>query len=104
MNWLKRFFRRLWGQESSRSVAKSRLKMILIHDRADIPPGLLEEIKDEIIALIATKLTIDAQNVVVNLSSSKKQCRLVAEIPLETGSQQRQPASQQLVLIDPAQG
>jgi cell division topological specificity factor len=58
MNWLKRFFRRLWGEESSRSIAKSRLRLILIHDRADIPPGLLEEIKDEIIALIAAKLTM----------------------------------------------
>lgn len=80
MSWLKRFF----GQEEkSSSVAKSRLQMVLTHDRADISPGLIEEIKDDIIEVIAKRLAIEPENVVVHLTRSQKESRLVAEIPIQ---------------------
>jgi len=80
MSWLKRLFR---GEEPSSSVAKNRLKMVLTHDRANISPGLLELIKDEIIEVIARHLAIDADQVEVNLTRSMTESRLVAEIPLQ---------------------
>lgn len=79
MSWLDRF---LGKKEKSSAVAKKRLQMVLIHDRSDIPPGLLEQIKDDIIAVITTRLHIDPENVVVNVEHSSKENRLVAEVPL----------------------
>ncbi|MCB8945907.1 MAG: cell division topological specificity factor MinE [Ardenticatenaceae bacterium] len=82
MSWLNRFF----GQkEKSGAVAKNRLQMVLIHDRSNVTPGLLEQIKDDIIAVIAQRLEIDPENVVVNLAQTAQESRLVAEIPLANG-------------------
>ena len=82
MSWLNRFF----GQkEKSGAVAKNRLQMVLIHDRSNVTPGLLEQIKDDIIGVIAQRLEIDPENVVVNLAQTAQESRLVAEIPLVNG-------------------
>jgi cell division topological specificity factor len=82
MSWLNRLLGR---KETSSSVAKQRLQMVLIHDRSDISPGIVEQIKDEIIEVIARRLSIDSENVVVNLTQSASESRLVAEIPLQAG-------------------
>lgn len=80
MSWLDKLFSK---KETSSNVAKSRLKMVLTHDRSDISPGLLEVIKDDIVAVIAKHLSIDPDTVEVNLDQSPAQSRLVAEIPLQ---------------------
>ena len=80
MGWLDRLLGR---EEKSSEVAKSRLQMVLTHDRSDISPGLIEQIKDDIIEVIARRLAIDPENVVVNLTTTPKESRLVAEIPLQ---------------------
>jgi cell division topological specificity factor len=80
MGWLDRLLGR---EETSGSVAKSRLQMVLTHDRSDISPGLMEQIKDDIIEVIADRLAIDREHVVVNLTSTSKESRLIAEIPLQ---------------------
>jgi cell division topological specificity factor len=79
MSWLERLF---GTKETSSSVAKRRLQMVLIHDRSDLPAGLLEEIKDEIIGVIARRLAIDSANVMVHLEQNAHENRLVAEVPL----------------------
>ncbi len=81
MSWLDRL---LGKNETSGQQAKQRLQMVLIHDRADLPPGLLEVIKDDIIAVIAKHTAIDSDKVIVHLEQSTLENRLVAEIPLLT--------------------
>lgn len=86
MNW----FERLLGKkEKSGATAKQRLQMVLIHDRADVSPGLLEQIKDDIIEVIAKRLEINPDTVVVNLDNSAQESRLVAEIPLLQNGRRR---------------
>lgn len=79
MSWLDRLLGR---NETSGQMAKQRLQMVLIHDRADLPPGLLELIKDDIIQVIARHTAIDTDKVVVHLEQDTQENRLVAEIPL----------------------
>jgi cell division topological specificity factor len=86
MNWLDRLLGR---KERSSSVAKTRLQMVLTHDRSDISPGLIEQIKDDIIEVIAKRLAIDPDQVVVNLTSNARESRLVAEIPLQDNGRRR---------------
>ncbi|HEX6387399.1 MAG TPA: cell division topological specificity factor MinE [Anaerolineae bacterium] len=86
MSWVSRLF----GQkEKSSAVAKKRLQMVLIHDRSDISPGLIEQIKDDIIEVIARRLAIDPENVVVNLAQTAQESRLVAEIPLQANGRRQ---------------
>ena len=46
-------------EPASRDVAKQRLQLVLVHDRANISPGLLETLKDEIIDVISKRVEID---------------------------------------------
>ena len=86
MSW----FSKLFGtEEKSGSVAKTRLQMVLTHDRSSISPGLIEEIKDDIIEVIARRLDIDPDNVVVNLDTNRHESRLVAEIPIVSNGRRR---------------
>lgn len=79
MSWLDRL---LGKTETSGQTAKQRLQMVLIHDRADLPPGMLELIKDDIIQIIAKHTAIDTDKVVIHLEQDAHENRLVAEIPL----------------------
>ena len=86
MSWINRLF----GQkEKSGAVAKQRLQMVLIHDRSDVSPGVLEQIKDEIIEVIARRLAIDTEHVDVNLTQTGRESCLVAEIPLLANGRSR---------------
>jgi cell division topological specificity factor len=86
MSWLNRL---LGKEEKSSTVAKSRLQMVLTHDRSDISPGLIDEIKDDIIAVIAKRLDIDPDQVVVNLTHTQRESRLVAEIPIRANGRRK---------------
>ncbi len=83
MSWLGQLFGK---KENSSSVAKKRLQMVLVHDRNDISPGLLEIIKDDIIQVIVKHLAIDSNAVEVNLNQEGQESFLVAEIPLPGGN------------------
>jgi len=78
------FVRKLLGRggTSSRDVAKQRLQLVLVHDRANISPGLLATIKDEIISVISRHIEIDRSGVEVSFSQQGSESRLVADIPL----------------------
>jgi cell division topological specificity factor len=81
------FLERLIGrgyEASSRRVAKERLRLVLAHDRASLPPGLLDTLKDEIITVISRHIEIDADDVEVTFSHGAQVSRLVADIPLKT--------------------
>jgi cell division topological specificity factor len=83
MNKIKSFFQRS-AQPSSREAAKQRLQLVLVHDRYQIEPGMLELIKDEIITVISKHLDIDRNNVQVNFTEGERESRLVADIPLSS--------------------
>jgi cell division topological specificity factor len=79
------FLERLLGrrdESSSGEVAKERLRLVLSHDRADISPGMLDTLKDEIVAVISRHVAIDADGVQVTFSQHTRETRLVADIPL----------------------
>jgi cell division topological specificity factor len=83
MNKLKSFFQRS-PQPTSRQEAKQRLQLVLVHDRNQIEPGMLELIKDEIIAVISKHLDVDRAGVQVNFSDTERESKLVADIPLSS--------------------
>ncbi len=90
MNKLKHFFRRA-PQPSSREAAKQRLQLVLVHDRNQIEPGMVELIKDEIIAVISKHVDIDRANVQINFTESEHESKLVADIPLAPKRPTRKP-------------
>ncbi len=81
MNFAKLFKRR---KNSGQDIAAQRLRLVLAHDRANISPGMLAMLKDEIIAVISQHLEIDPTKVEVNFTEDGRETRLVADIPLTT--------------------
>ena len=73
----------------SGEVARDRLRLVLAYDRADISPGLLETLKDEIIDAISRHITIDADSVEVVFREGTRESRLVADIPLKVSRRRR---------------
>jgi cell division topological specificity factor len=76
------FLKRIFGGNSSAQDAKQRLRLVLIHDRAEIPPGMLELIKDDIIAVISRRINIDRENVEVSINNSGVESKLSVDIPI----------------------
>jgi cell division topological specificity factor len=83
--------KKLFGSKapSSREVAKERLQLVLVHDRTELSPQILEAIKDEIIAVISKHVAIDRETVEIAFTQSRRQARLQADIPLLRRSRQR---------------
>jgi len=70
-------------------VAKQRLQLVLVHDRANVSPGLLETLKDEIIAVISQHLEIDRAGVQITFTQNRTESKLVADIPLLDGRRKK---------------
>jgi cell division topological specificity factor len=85
------FLQRLRGESSSAAEAKSRLQFVLVHDRADLPPGKLEALKDELIQVLSRHVEIDPRTVQISLTRDRNQQRLVADIPLAAARARRRP-------------
>lgn len=76
-------FTRLFGRkETSSTVAKNRLQLVLVHDRVDLTPGKMEQMKDELIQVISKYVEIDRQGIDIALTKNNNQSRLTAHIPL----------------------
>ncbi|MGL5051588.1 MAG: cell division topological specificity factor MinE [Fusobacteriaceae bacterium] len=76
----------IFGSSKSKNIAKDRLKLVLIHDRAMIPPALMEKMRDEIIAVISKYVEIDSEQFNIEISSLEDHDRktaLVANIPIK---------------------
>ncbi len=84
MNFLERFF----GNKSAKS-AKERLQLVLIHDRTDLNPLVLEALKDDLIAAISKHIDIDPASVRIEVEHEGRSQRLIADIPLRVTSRRR---------------
>ncbi len=82
---LLKFFTRNKG---SKDVAKERLKLVLVHDRANVSPQFLEMIKGEIIKVIQNYMDIDENTLDIQLTRTKSDegnrvvPALIANIPI----------------------
>jgi cell division topological specificity factor len=84
------FWERIIGREKrSANQAKERLKLVLIHDRTDLNPGVLESLKDELIQVISRYVPIDPDEVRIEMSQEGREQRLIADIPLQHAVRRR---------------
>lgn len=75
-----------FSKEKTSSVAKDRLKLVLIHDRTMLSPKVMEQLKDELIAVISKYVDIDREALNIEVSQENDNGRdtaLVANIPIK---------------------
>jgi cell division topological specificity factor len=83
MNLLSRLFG--YGESKSGAVAKNRLQLVLVHDRVNLSPGSMEQLKDELIEVISKYVEIDQEGIEIALSNDKRQSTLTAHFPVVGG-------------------
>ena len=62
--------KRIFSHESSGKVAKKRLQMVLIQDRASVSPEVMEKLRDDIIQVISKYMIIDKTDMEISLEEA----------------------------------
>ncbi|TCK98092.1 cell division topological specificity factor [Natranaerovirga hydrolytica] len=80
----------LLNRKSSSSTAKDRLKLLLIHDRANCSPEVLEMLKSDIINVISDYMEIDKEGLEFEITQTQSDSSdasvpaLYANIPIKS--------------------
>ena len=75
--------------QQSKTAAKERLKLALTYDRGGLAQGTIEQLRDEIIRVIAKHLTINEDEIEINFDRTTEEDKLIASIPLRMPSRAR---------------
>ncbi len=73
-------------ENTSKDVAKDRLKVVLIHDRSNISPSVMEKIREDIIKSISKYVDIDVESLnleMAEVEDNGRRTALVANIPIK---------------------
>ncbi|MCH9772443.1 MAG: cell division topological specificity factor MinE [Cyanobacteria bacterium] len=71
----------LGRQPASASTDRDRLQLVLAHDRSDLSPELLDQMRREIFEVVAKYVDIDLEEGDVSLETEDRVTALVANLP-----------------------
>lgn len=75
----------LFKKENSKEEAKNRLKLVLIQDRAMLPSGVLDNMKDDILKVLSKYVEIEKSKLNIEVcpyDDDPRKIALVANIPI----------------------
>ena len=73
----------LHRQPASASTARERLQLVLAHDRSDLSTELLDQMRKEILEVVAKYVEIDVEEGAVSLETEDRMTALVANLPIK---------------------
>jgi len=79
------FISKIFGtteSKNSKESAKNRLRLVLVHDRAALSSGLMEQLRADLIEVISKYVEIDAENINLEFDTSDSSVAVVANIPI----------------------
>ncbi len=83
-------------QPASASTARQRLQLVLAHDRSDLSTELLDQMRKEILEVVAKYVEIDMEEGAVSLETEDRMTALVANLPI------KRTLNGEIKLIDPS--
>ena len=83
-------------QVSSATTARERLQLVLAHDRSDLSTELLDQMRREILEVVAKYVEIDMEEGAVSLETEDRMTALVANLPI------KRTLNGQIKLIEPS--
>ena len=86
---VRRTLERLRGKNKSASTAKERLQLVLIHDRTDLTPKAVDQLKNELMEVISRYIAIDPEAVQIAVTQDGREQRLVADIPIKSSTRRK---------------
>ena len=69
-------------KESAKDVACNRLKLVLMQDRTNLSPAIMERMRNELIDLLSKYLELDRELLDLNLAQEDDQMALMLSIPV----------------------
>ncbi len=75
--------RRLLGDRPSGNVARQRMQFVLMHDRVDITPDMMEAVKNDIIKVLSRYMEIDNRSIKVDLQQGKDFMALISNVQIK---------------------
>ena len=69
-------------EDTAKTVARDRLRMVLQQDRSSIPAPIMEKIRAEILAVLCRNLDIDERELDVAVEREGEAVALTANIPI----------------------
>jgi cell division topological specificity factor len=82
-NTLAKFFKQQEDTEdASKSVATNRLKLVLMQDRTNLTPRILEQMRSELIELLSRYVELDKELLDLNFEQEGDQVALMLSIPV----------------------
>ncbi len=92
-----RFFRGFGKQETppasasgSSTLAKQRLKVVLVSDQMRVSPGLMAAIRDDIVEVLSRRLDVDRDGIEVAIAPGRGNTdELTARIPVRRAARAR---------------
>ena len=82
----------LFKKENSKDDAENRLKLVLIQDRAMLPSGVLENMKDDILKVLSKYVEIEKSKLNIEVcpyDEDPRKIALVANIPIVSPANRR---------------
>lgn len=77
------FLQRLFGSEkASKDLAKDRLKLVLIHDRASLSPAMMEHLRQDLVEVISRYMDFDEKALEVQMAEQDNMTMLEVNIPV----------------------
>ena len=83
INMIKKFFS---NKPNSKNIAKERLQLVLVHDRSDCSPELINRIRNDIMRILSEYIDINEKEFNIEITRDREQgsskSTLVANIPI----------------------
>ena len=76
------FFRRTDEEETAKDTACNRLRVVLMQDRTNLNPQLLERMRKELIELLSKYVEMDKEALELNFEQEGEQMALMLSIPV----------------------
>lgn len=72
------------SKKSTKEIAKNRLKVVLIHDRANLSPEMMQHLRNDIIEVISHYMDINKEEMDLSLAKddASNSVALIANIPV----------------------
>ena len=83
----------LGRQPASATTARERLQLVLAHDRSDLSPEQLDQMRREIFEVVAKYVDIDLEEGDVTLETEDRVTALVANLPIRRSMASAKPHS-----------
>lgn len=68
----------------SKNVARERLKIVLVQDRAEANRGFLEKLKADLVTVASRYADVDAEKSEVRITRHENQSAILARIPVRS--------------------